>query len=128
MITGAHMLFYSQDPDADRAFFRDVLEFPAVDAGHGWLIFALPPAEAALHPTEGSSSQLHAGRHLLGAVLYLMCDDLSSTMKSLEAKGVQCTAVDEAPWGLKTTFPLPSGGEIGLYQPRHPTAIGLKAG
>ena len=125
MITGAHMLFYSQDPDADRAFFRDVLEFPAVDAGHGWLIFALPPAEAALHPTDGSSSQLHAGHHLLGAVLYLMCDDLSATMKSLEAKGVQCTAVDEASWGLKTTIPLPSGGEIGLYQPMHPTAIGL---
>lgn len=120
------MLFYSQDPDADRAFFRDVLEFPAVDAGHGWLIFALPPAEAALHPTDTSSSQLHAGHHLLGAVLYLMCDDLSSTMKSLEAKGVQCTAVDKAPWGLKTTIPLPSGGEIGLYQPMHPTVIGLE--
>ena len=127
MITGAHVLFYSQDPDADRVFFRDVLEFPAVDAGGGWLIFALPPAEAALHPADGNSSQLHAGHQLLGAVLYLMCDDLPSTVKSLEAKGVQCTAIDEAPWGLKTTIPLPSGGEIALYQPMHPTAIGLAA-
>ncbi len=124
MINGAHILLYSQDPDADRAFFRDVLELRAVDAGHGWLIFALPPAEAALHPADGEPSQLHAGHHLLGAVLYLMCEDLRETVASLEAKGVRCTEVSEAPWGLKTTIPLPSGGEVGLYQPMHPTAIG----
>lgn len=124
MITGTHVLFYSQDPDADRAFFRDVLELRTVDAGHGWLIFALPPAEAALHPADGESSRPHAGHPLLGAVVYLMCDDLRETTATLEAKGVRCTEISEAPWGIRTTIPLPSGGEVGLYQPRHPTAIG----
>ena len=125
MITGAHILFYSADPEADRIFFRDVLNFRAVDAGHGWLIFALPPAEAALHPEEeGESHQQHHADHtLLGAVVYLMCDDLDATMNSLKAKKVQCTEITEAPWGRKTTFKVPSGGEIGLYQPKHPTAI-----
>jgi catechol 2,3-dioxygenase-like lactoylglutathione lyase family enzyme len=125
MIHGAHLLLYSRDPEADRAFFRDVLELPAVDAGDGWLIFALPPAEAALHPSDGGFAQEHAGHALLGAVLYMMCDDLAETVRSLAAKGVRCTPVDAARWGLKTTIPLPSGGEIGLYQPRHPTALGL---
>lgn len=77
MITGAHVLFYSKDPEADREFFRDVLGFPHVDLGHGWLIFKLPPAEAALHPQmDQNFAQRHAGHELLGAVLYLMCDDL----------------------------------------------------
>jgi hypothetical protein len=125
MIRGAHLLLYSRDPGADRAFFRGVLELPAVDAGGGWLIFALPPAEAALHPMDGSFAQLHAGHDLMGAVLYLMCDDLTATVRSLAEKGVRCTAIDEAPWGTKTTIPLPGGGEIGLYQPSHPTALGL---
>ncbi|MEP7009761.1 MAG: VOC family protein [Acidobacteriota bacterium] len=127
MFNGAHVLFYSRDPEADRAFFTDVLELRSVDAGHGWLIFALPPAEAALHPIEGDDSpeQVHAGHQLLGAVVYLMCEDLHATVKSLAAKGIACTEVDQAPWGLKTTIPLPSGGELGLYQPRHPTALGL---
>jgi catechol 2,3-dioxygenase-like lactoylglutathione lyase family enzyme len=127
MFNGAHVLFYSQDPEADRAFFADVLELRSVDAGHGWLIFALPPAEAALHPIEGDDSpgQEHAGHHLLGAVVYLMCEDLHATVASLAAKNVVCTEIDQAPWGLKTTIPLPSGGELGLYQPRHPTALGL---
>lgn len=124
MINGAHILLYSDQPEADRAFFRDVLGFHAVDAGGGWLIFALPPAEAAIHPTNGENrQQLHGGRGLLGAALYLMCDDLPSTIKSLQAKNVTCSPVEEAPWGTKTTIPLPSGGEIGLYQPTHPTAI-----
>jgi len=127
MITGAHVLLHSQNPEADRAFFRDVLEFRSVDVGGGWLIFALPPAEAALHPIDGDSGQLHGGRHLLGAVLYLMCDDLQSLIQSLAAKNVHCSPVDEAQWGIKTTIPLPSGGEIGLYQPRHPTALHLNA-
>ena len=122
MFTGAHVLLYSNDAEADRAFLRDVLQFPAVDAGHGWLIFKLPPAEAALHPTDGAPSQGHA---MLGAELYLMCDDLQAAIQSLAAKNVVCTAIDKAAWGIKTTIRLPSGGAIGLYQPTHPTALEL---
>ena len=125
MINGAHFLFYTRDPEADRTFFRDVLELRSVDAGRGWLIFALPPAEVALHPGNGDFVQQHAEHALLGAVLYLMCDDLAATMAQLRSKNVECEPVTEAPWGIKTTFRLPSGGEIGLYQPAHPTAIGL---
>ncbi|SRR5712692_9004160 len=124
-ITGAHILLYSDQPKADRAFFRDVLGFRAVDAGDGWLIFALPPAEAGIHPRDGDTTQLHGGHHLLGAVLYLMCDDLPALIKSLKAKKVRCSPVEEERWGIKTTIRLPSGGEIGLYQPTHPTAIDL---
>ena len=127
-ITGTHILLYTKDAEADRAFFRDVLEFPAVDAGHGWLIFGLPQAEAGLHPGDDSQLQKHAERSLLGAVVYFMCDDLDAVMKSLAAKKVKCTEIAEAEWGRKTTIVLPSGGEIGLYQPMHPTAIGMKAG
>ena len=123
MINGAHFLFYSKDPEADRAFFRDVLQFRFVDAGHGWLIFALPPAEVGVHPGEGDFVQRHAGEALMGAVLYLMCDDLKATVADLKSRGVECSTVEEAPWGSKTTFRLPSGGELGLYQPSHPTAI-----
>jgi catechol 2,3-dioxygenase-like lactoylglutathione lyase family enzyme len=125
MITGAHVLLYSSDPEADRAFFRDVLQFPSVDAGHGWLIFKLPPAEAALHPVDGDSAEGRAGHSMLGAELYLMCDDLQALIKSLAARNVICTAIDKAPWGIKTTIRLPSGGEIGLYQATHPTALAL---
>jgi hypothetical protein len=126
MITGAHFLLYSKNPEADRKFFRDVLQFRAVDAGEGWLIFALPPAEMGIHPSSsGGFAQLHAEHTLLETVLYLMCDDLPSFVKSLQAKNVQCTEIEEAGWGIKTTIKLPSGGEIGLYQPRHPTAINL---
>ncbi|MES1240403.1 MAG: extradiol dioxygenase [Acidobacteriota bacterium] len=125
MITGAHFLLYSTDPDADRAFLRDVLELPSIDIGHGWLIFALPPAEAAVHPADGDNLQTHAERPLLRSVLYLMCDDLDALLASLAAKNVSCSPVSEASWGRKTTIPLPSGGEIGLYQPSHPTALGL---
>jgi hypothetical protein len=124
MINGAHFLLYSKDPDADRAFLRDVLEFRAVDIGHGWLIFALPPAEMAVHPAAENFVQSHADHNLLGAILYLMCDDVRSLVKALEAKNVVCSALEEAPWGIKTTLRLPSGGEIGLYQPTHPTALG----
>ena len=125
MITGAHVLIYSSDPDADRAFLRDVLEFPSVDVGRGWLIFALPPAEVAVHPLGSNDGQQHAGHHLLGAVLYLMCDDLQAVIKSLGARGVDCTEVATENWGIKTTIRLPSGGELGLYQPTHPTALNL---
>jgi len=110
MIDGAHVVVHSHDADADRAFFRDVLGFPWVDAGHGWLIFALPAAEAAFHPAEGND------RH----ELYLMCDDLKNEMAALRAKGVSCSEVTEARWGSITKISLPGGGEIGLYQPKHP--------
>jgi hypothetical protein len=122
-ITGTHVLLYSDNPEADRTFFRDTLGFRSVDAGGGWLIFALPPAEAGIHPSDGERRQLHGGRQLLGSVLYLMCDDLPALMKSLKAKGVTCSPVEEEGWGIKTTIQLPSGGEVGLYQPTHPTAI-----
>src|SRR5689334_1225984 len=103
------MVIYSKDAEADRAFLRDILGFPSVDAGHGWLIFALPSAEAAIHPAQES------GRH----ELFLMCDDLNSEIVSLKAKGVECSEPYEARWGLLTKFGLPGGGEIALYQPRH---------
>src|ERR1035438_716918 len=106
MISGAHVVVYSKDAEADRAFFRDVLGFAAVDAGHGWLIFAMPPAEAAFHPAEEN------GRH----ELYFLCDNLTSEMAELRTKGVECSEVVEARWGSVTKIRLPGGGEIGLYQ------------
>jgi len=127
MILGAHILFYSTNPEADRAFFSNVLGFRSVDVGGGWLIFAMPPAEAAIHPSDGEFTQQHAGQTLAGAVLYLMCDDLKTSMAELKAKKVQCTEVQKAPWGISTTIPLPSGAAIGLYQPTHPTALNLKS-
>lgn len=123
MITGAHFLLYSKDADADRQFLRDVLGFRGVDAGEGWLILALPPAEIAVHPSSENFVQRHAEHELLGSVLYLMCDDLASSTKALEQKGVTTTEVETADWGIKTTIRLPSGGEIGLYQPTHPTPL-----
>ena len=113
MITGAHLILYSKDPEADRAFFRDVLNFSSVDAGHGWLIFALPPAEAAFHPGDNDQHEM-----------YFICDDLKATMESLQAKEVECGTVKEERWGTLTSVTLPGGGKIGLYQPKHPTAIG----
>ena len=111
MITGAHAIIYSYDPDGVRAFFRDALELPSVDAGHGWLIFTLPPAEVAAHPTEGP------GRH----ELYLMCDDIHATVDELRGKDVVLTRpITEERWGLVTAISLPDGGELGLYEPRHP--------
>src|SRR5437588_3395779 len=99
MIHGAHFLLYSREPEADRIFFRDVLEFRSVDAGQGWLIFAMPPAELALHPGSGGFVQQHAGDALLGAVLYLMCDDLQATIAHLKSRNVDCAPVEQAPWG-----------------------------
>ncbi len=123
MIAGAHFLLYSKDPEADRAFFKTVLEFPSVDLGDGWLIFALPPAELAVHPGDGEFVQMHAERSMLGGVLYLMCDDLSKVISMLKTKGVDCATPVEAEWGTSTSVRLPSGGEIGLYQPAHPTMV-----
>ena len=118
MIFGAHVIIYSNDAPADRAFFRDVLGYPSVDAGRGWLIFALPPAGLAVHPTDGDD-----GDH----ELYLMCDDLEAEMAALEEKGVRCSDVEDARWGSVTKFQLPGGSQVGLYQPKHPTALALQA-
>ena len=115
MISGAHMIIYSKDAEADRAFFRDVLGFPFVDAGHGWLIFGVTPAEAAFHPADEN------GRH----ELYFMCEDLKAEMSILEKKGVPLSAVHQERWGSITKLRLPGGGEIGLYQPKHKTALQL---
>jgi hypothetical protein len=112
MIFGAHLIVYSKHAEADRAFLRDVLGFTSVDAGHGWLILALPPAEAAVHPAEEN------GKH----ELYLMCDDLAAEIASLASKGVTCSAIHQERWGSITQLQLPGGGAIGLYQPRHPIA------
>jgi len=113
MIFGAHVVLYSKNAEADREFFRDVLGLAHVDAGHGWLIFALPPGEAAVHPAEDN------GRH----ELYLMCDDLAAEMAFLQARDVRCSQVHNERWGSVTRIQLPGGGTLGLYQPRHPTAI-----
>jgi hypothetical protein len=126
-IIGAHLLLYSTNADADRAFVRDVLGFKHVDVGHGWLIFGMSPAELAVHPAdEGPSEREHAGHKMLGAHLYLLCDDLQGFIKTLEAKKVSCTEIATERWGIRTTIKLPSGGELGLYQPTHPTALDLK--
>jgi predicted enzyme related to lactoylglutathione lyase len=113
VITGVHALVYSQDAEALRAFFRDVLGLGSVDAGGGWLIFALPPAELAAHPAEAPSHEL-----------YLMCDDVEATVRELEARGAEfASPVTEEGFGRLTRIRLPGGGELGLYEPRHPTAI-----
>ena len=113
MIDGSHLILFSGDPDADRAFFADVLDFPSVDPGGGWLIFALPPAEVAMHPTEGPASH----------ELYFMCDDIEATIDELRAKGVEfTTGISEERWGRITRLRLPGGGEVGMYEPRHPRA------
>jgi len=118
MINGAHVILYSRDPAADRAFFRDVLEYPHVDAGGDWLIFKTPPGELAVHPTGGPATQ----------EFYLMCDDLAATMAALTERGAEFAGpVSEERWGRLTSIRLPGGGELGLYEPRHPTAHSLPA-
>jgi catechol 2,3-dioxygenase-like lactoylglutathione lyase family enzyme len=114
MIIGVHSLIYTANAEAVRAFLRDTLGFRHVDAGHGWLIFALPPAEMGVHPADGPL------RH----DLYLMCDSLETTMAELDKKGVRFASPprDEG-WGITTSIELPGGGKIGLYEPRHPLAI-----
>ena len=113
MITGTHVIIYTKDAEADRAFFRDVVGFRSVDAGQGWLIFALPPSEAAFHPADQN------GAH----EIYLMCDDLQEEIKSLQVRGVACSAINEEQWGSVTRVTLPGGGKLGLYQPRHKTSL-----
>jgi catechol 2,3-dioxygenase-like lactoylglutathione lyase family enzyme len=113
MIHGAHVIVYSKDADADRDFFRDVLGYPFADAGHGWLIFALPPAEVAVHPSE--SNDVHE--------LYFMCDDVQDLIAEMKEKGVACSPVQEERWGSLTKVTLPGGGAIGVYQPKHASPI-----
>jgi hypothetical protein len=109
VIAGAHVIIYSTDPEADRAFFRDVLQFPNVDVGGGWLIFALPPAEVAVHPADAN------GRH----EFYLMCNDVERLIASMTAKKIACSPIHEQPWGSLTEVTLPGGGKLGIYQPKH---------
>ena len=109
MITGAHAVIYTTDAEVDRAFFRDVLGFSSVDAGDGWLIFALPKSEAAFHPAETS------GRH----ELYLMCGNAEEFVAEMSGKGVECEEPKNVGWGILTRFTLPGGGTIGVYEPRH---------
>jgi catechol 2,3-dioxygenase-like lactoylglutathione lyase family enzyme len=109
MINGAHVIVYSTDAEADRAFLRDVLGFRHVDAGGGWLIFALPEAEAAVHPAEANGSH----------ELYLMTDDVEAEVARLAVRNISCEPVQDQGWGLLTSIALPGGGKLGLYQPRH---------
>jgi len=115
MIFGVHALFHARDAGRVRAFFRDVLKWRVVDAGGGWLIFALPPAELGIHPSDENRHEL-----------WLMCEDVHATREALEARGVRFTRpIENAPFGLVTRLEIPGGGELGLYQPAHPLAIGL---
>jgi len=118
MIFGTHTIVYSQDAEADRAFFRDVLGFPSVDAGHRWLIFALPPGEVAVHPAAEN------GRH----ELYFVCDDVNAEIAALRNKGVLCSDLHEERWGSISYALLPGGGRVGIYEPKHPCAIPVPAG
>jgi catechol 2,3-dioxygenase-like lactoylglutathione lyase family enzyme len=126
VINGTHIVLYTTDADADRAFFRDVLDFACVDAGHGWLIFALPPAEAAFHDLDrqswdkkslGQNDAKQNSRH----ELYLMCDDLAATLRDLKSNNVPVSAITEQRWGSLATLTLPSGSKLGIYQPKHPS-------
>jgi catechol 2,3-dioxygenase-like lactoylglutathione lyase family enzyme len=112
MINGMHAILYSPDAEADRAFIRDVLGFASVDAGGGWLIFALPPAEVAVHPAESNGKP----------ELYLMCDDVKAEVGRLAGHGISCGPISEERWGLLTRVRLPGGGDLGLYEPRHAVA------
>lgn len=109
MINGAHAVIYSKNPEADRAFLRDVLGLPNVDVGDGWLIFGLPPAEVAVHPSE--KNDVHE--------LYLLCDDVEGLIDELRRKNIACGPVQNLGWGALTELTLPGGGKLGIYQPRH---------
>ena len=123
MINGAHVVLYSRDAEGDRAFIRDVLGWKHVDAGGGWLIFALPPSEVAVHPTDGHPGVDAGSATGTPTELYLMCDDVEAQRKSLVDRGVECSDLRDEGWGILTSLTLPGGTELGLYQPRHPTAF-----
>ena len=114
MLTGAHVVIYSKNAEADRKFFADILGFGSVDAGHGWLIFELPAAEVAFHPHDKNNQH----------EMYFVCDNLKAHMAALEKKGVRFSEIAEERWGIRTTILLPGGGEIGLYEPKHPVTFG----
>lgn len=118
MLNGAHAIIYSKKPDKDRAFFRDVLELPNVDVGDGWLIFGLPPAEVAVHPSDAN------GVH----ELYLMCDDLKVLIAAMRKRGIKCSAVQDRGYGVFTQVTLPGGGKLGIYEPRHARPKAKKRG
>ena len=109
MITGAHSVIYSKHPDADRAFLKDVLGLPNVDVGEGWLIFGLPPAEVAVHPSH--KNDIHE--------FYLMCDDVDAFAAKMAEHGIAVDPVQDQGWGQVTKLTLPGGGKLGVYQPRH---------
>jgi len=109
MITGAHSIIYSKNSEADRDFLRDVLQLPHVDVGRGWLIFGLPPAEVAVHPSEENNQH----------EFYLMCDDIEAFVAQMKEKNVACGPVQDMGWGLLSQLTLPGGGNLGVYQPRH---------
>jgi hypothetical protein len=117
MIFGAHLVIFSKDAEADRAFFANILGFPSVDVGQGWLIFALPPAEVSVHPNETNAPH----------ELYLMCKDLKAQISELKKKGVTCSRVQKTGWGSFTGIRLPGGGKVSIYQPSHPNAISSKS-
>ncbi|MET9373633.1 VOC family protein [Streptomyces sp. NPDC002992] len=116
MFSGAHVILYTPDAEADRTFLKDVVGFDHVDAGEGWLIFGLPPAEVAVHPAAGEPKH----------ELYLMCDDITGTLTTLEDRGATISRpISDQGWGLLAAVRMPSGAELPLYEPRHPTAHGL---
>jgi hypothetical protein len=119
MINGAHVIVQSKNPDADRSFFRDVLELSSVDVGGGWLIFGLPPSEVAVHPSKKNGVQ----------ELYLMCDDIEAFVVAMKKRKIACGAVSDQGWGLLMELTLPGGGKLGVYQPRHarPEAMTVRA-
>lgn len=118
MLTGAHVVIYSKDPETDRAFFQEVLQLPSIDAGGGWLIFGAPAAEIAFHPDKRND------RH----ELFLVCDKLKATITALKSKGVHFGEVAEERWGIRTTILLPGGGKLGLYEPKHPVTFSKARG
>jgi len=118
MIIGAHSIIYSTRPDADRAFLRDVLKLPNVDVGEGWLIFGLPPAEVAVHPSE--QNEVHE--------LYLMCEEITAFVTEMDKHGIVCDPITDEGWGLLTQLRLPGGGKLGVYQPRHERPKVISAG
>src|SRR5215472_1267389 len=113
MIVGAHSIIYSTNPEADRAFLRDVLKLTNVDVGHGWLIFGLPPSEVAVHPSE--KNDVHE--------FYLMCNDVKAFVAAMATHNIVCAPVQDQGWGILTQVVLPGGGKLGVYQPRHPRPI-----
>lgn len=118
MIIGAHAIVYSKSPEADRGFLRDVLALPSVDVGEGWLIFGLPPAEVAVHPSD--ENDVHE--------LYLMCGDVAQFVAAMKRHGIVCGPVQNLGWGLLTQLTLPGGGKLGVYQPRHARPKPMRAG